>query len=94
MLCLSKLTAFQYLSFFIVNYSRHNGEIVANNKTHFKLDSTSVKVNKMRRTIIPIVSLCQTKKPMFNEFDTVGTIVQLHKNDNSQNIWLTDFLGK
>lgn len=49
---------------------------------------------RMQRQLLSISKLHQACKLLFNEYDTVGTVVQIHKKSHCQELWLTDGEGR
>lgn len=53
-------------------------------------------INKRcQRQLLPISMTTDVYyKPLFNEFDTVGVIVEFTIGDYEQEVWLADFAGR
>ncbi|XP_044270312.1 uncharacterized protein LOC123014993 isoform X2 [Tribolium madens] len=68
---------------------KNNGNLSATSWTKFKPDSEKLtNFERYNRTVTPIPNI--TTKPQFNEFDTVGIVVQITVNNLHQILWLAD----
>ncbi|KAB0795722.1 hypothetical protein PPYR_09783 [Photinus pyralis] len=79
--------------FFVYNVIlKSNGDFGSTSKTYFTQDnSTFPKIKLYQRCFRSISSLHQSSsRPLINEYDTVGTIVQINKLPTNQEMWLTD----
>ncbi|KAF2898879.1 hypothetical protein ILUMI_07307 [Ignelater luminosus] len=73
---------------------KQNKNLSTTGRTHFKREVNPMKeMNRNQRVLLPISKL-QDCKILFNEYDTVGTVVQIHKKPHSQELWLTDGNGR
>ncbi|GJQ70783.1 Brca2 [Trypoxylus dichotomus] len=73
---------------------RFNGDLFSNAKTYFKINKINTSYAKFKRQVSPIsMVLDPSYKPLFNEFDTVGLVVQININTHDQNLWITDIRG-
>lgn len=74
---------------------RLNGDLSSHNRTYFQSVSLQKKSQHFTRQILPIAMLTEKiASPMFNEFDTIGLVVQININEFDQDLWLTDFIGR
>lgn len=66
----------------------------SNVRTYFKLGKKGVSHTKFKRRLFPIsMTLDLHCKPLLNEYDTVGLIVQINVNKSDQNLWISDTTG-
>lgn len=71
---------------------RSNGELSCNKKSYFEvLKCQEKKYEKYRRKCVELASYgIMSNHVAFGEFDTVGFIVRMHIEQNSQHFWLSD----
>lgn len=69
-----------------------NGDLSSMNRTKFKAaPNTFEDFGEYRRELLSISMISSLKRPIyFNEFDTVGIIVEMNINDVTQKLWLSD----
>lgn len=73
---------------------RLNGDLFSNAKTHFILDKKNESYAKFKRQLLPLsVTLDSHYQPLFNEYDTVGLVVQVNSSNTGQSLWITDVTG-
>lgn len=77
----------------LLSYFRSTGDLSSIPKTYFQLDKENVK-NQMQRCLFPIAKTLEHCPPKFNEFDTVGLVVQVSVNSNDQQLWVADHTGR
>ena len=82
------------ITLLILSYVRSTGDLSSIPKTYFKLHEGTVKNNQMRRCLFPIAMTLRHYPPKFNEYDTVGIVVQVNVNTNDQQLWVADHMGR
>lgn len=83
-------------SYFEIAIYRSNGTLSSSSKTKYQQESTHVLENKKTsRQILPIAMTIQPFYKLFlNEFDTVGMVAKIRVDCSSQDLWLSDFMGR
>lgn len=70
-------------------FLRNNGRLSTTSRTKFKLEHETPRYfSKYKRTFLSISEI--VSKPKFNEFDTVGIVIQMSVDSFNQNLWLAD----
>ncbi|KAK5643053.1 hypothetical protein RI129_009220 [Pyrocoelia pectoralis] len=80
-------------SFYVYNITlKANGDLASTKKTYFTPDNSPFpEMETYQRRFRPISSLQRhSSRPLINEYDTVGLVVQVNKQPTNQEIWLTD----
>lgn len=77
-------------------FFRNDGSLGSSCKSQFRQETGPItQYKKNFRQILPIAMTVQLfYKPFLNEFDTVGIIARIRVDETSQDLWLTDFVGR